>query len=163
MTSLSLAVLGPLAVTRAGAPVVDFGYNKVRALLAFLAVEPNRPQSRAHLCALLWPDLPEAASRRNLSQALTQLRRALDLPPPAEPLLLSNQTDVQLNPNWSITVDALEFIRLLEASERHPHHSWHTCAECAGRLRAALDYYHGDFLVGLALPDSVPFEEWSLL
>ena len=166
MALLTVSVLGPLLVTRDTAPVDDFGYNKVRALLVYLAVEAGPPHQSAYLCSLLWPDQPDRASRRNLSQALTQLRRlfgglgALEV---SAPLLNSSLETVQLNPAAAVEVDAAQFIGLLAASERHAHRSWHTCAACAERLQTALKLYRGDFLAGFSLPDSAPFEEWAII
>jgi predicted ATPase/DNA-binding SARP family transcriptional activator len=169
MALLAVSVLGPLLVLRDALPLDEFRYNKVRGLLVYLSVEASQPHSRLHLCALLWPELPEPAARRNLRQALTQLRRALHEGEAgdhvaAQPLLLSTpDDDVQLDPDQAVAVDAAQFARLLEACDRHAHRSWHTCAACAGRLQAALKLYRGDFLAGFALPDSAPFEEWALL
>ncbi len=166
MALLTVSVLGPLLVTRDTGPVNDFGYNKVRGLLVYLAVEAGQPHQRAHLGSLLWPDQPDRGSRRNLSQALTQLRRILGGTGASEasgPLLNSSLETVQLNPAAAVEVDAAQFISLLAASERHAHRSWHTCAACAERLQAALKLYRGDFLAGFSVPDSAPFEEWALI
>ncbi|MBL8057222.1 MAG: AAA family ATPase, partial [Anaerolineales bacterium] len=158
MPSLSVSVLGPLHVALADAPVAAVGYSKVRALLAYLAVEAGRPHPRAELCALLWPDRPEAAARRNLTQALTALRRTL-----GEAWLLAGPEVVRLNPERDLIVDAARFGALLDTAERHAHRSWPTCRPCADRLEAALALYRGDFLAQFFLPDSAPFEEWALL
>jgi DNA-binding SARP family transcriptional activator len=53
MGGLSLALLGPMQVTRDGQPVSGFTQAKVRALLAYLAVEANHPHSREALALLL--------------------------------------------------------------------------------------------------------------
>lgn len=58
MTRLLLSVLGPLQATLDGQPVTGFESNKVRAMLAFLAVEAHRPHSRDALIGLLWPAQP---------------------------------------------------------------------------------------------------------
>ena len=58
MARLSLALLGPLQITLDGQPVSGFEYNKARALLAYLAVEADRPHHRDALVGLLWPDCP---------------------------------------------------------------------------------------------------------
>jgi DNA-binding SARP family transcriptional activator len=79
-------------------PLGGFEYNKVRALLAYLAVETGHPQPRGHLCALFWPDLSESAARQNLSQALTRLRQALGDKQAATPFLLTTTESVRLNP-----------------------------------------------------------------
>jgi predicted ATPase/DNA-binding SARP family transcriptional activator len=160
---LSLSLLGPLEVRLDGQPVSGFEYNKVRALLVYLAVEASQPHTRASLCALLWPELPEKSVRQNLSQALTALRRALVEKDSATPLLLTTTETVQLDPEAHVEVDAAHFATLLAEAERHAHRSWHTCSQCADRLREALALYRGDFLAHFFLPDSAPFEDWALL
>jgi DNA-binding SARP family transcriptional activator len=44
MSRLSVYLLGPLRVTPDGEPVTSFESDKVRALLAYLAVESEAPQ-----------------------------------------------------------------------------------------------------------------------
>ena len=78
MRRITIRLLGPFEVTIDGAPVTTFEYAKVRALLAYLAVEAARAHPRAELATLLWPDQPERSARGSLSQALTTLRNALD-------------------------------------------------------------------------------------
>ncbi len=95
---LSLSLLGPLDIRLNGEPVGGFEYNKVRALLAYLAVEAGQPRTRGHLCALLWPEAPERAARQNLSQALTRLRQALRDSSAPIPFLLATTESIQLNP-----------------------------------------------------------------
>jgi predicted ATPase/DNA-binding SARP family transcriptional activator/Tfp pilus assembly protein PilF len=152
-----------LEVRLDGQPVSRFEYNKVRALLVYLAVEASYPHTRASLCALLWPDLPERVARQNLSQALTRLRHALgDIDAPT-PLLLVTTDTVQLNPEAAGEVDATRFVSLIEGSEAHAHHNWRTCTPCAERLREAVTLYRGDFLARFYLSDNAPFEEWALL
>ena len=75
--ALSLSLLGTYGVTLHGAPAAGIESDRVRALLAYLAVESDRPHRRQVLAALLWPDRPESRARGNLRQALYNLRRAL--------------------------------------------------------------------------------------
>ena len=77
MAHLSLALLGPLQVRLDGALVTAFESDKVRALLAYLVVEADRPHRRAALAGLLWPERPERAAHLSLNQALSNLRRAI--------------------------------------------------------------------------------------
>ena len=59
-------------------PIAGFESNKVRALLAYLAIETDRPHSRDELVGLLWPEQPDATARANLRQALAN-RLCLDV------------------------------------------------------------------------------------
>ena len=63
MGHLSICLLGPLRVTIDEEPATGFESDKVRALLAYLAVEAGYPQRRETLAGLLWPDWPERAAR----------------------------------------------------------------------------------------------------
>src|SRR5262245_34320650 len=77
MATLELTLLGTLHVARGGLTVGHFHSDKVRALLAYLATEADRPHARASLAALLWPEQSNAAALRNLSQTLVRLREVL--------------------------------------------------------------------------------------
>ena len=77
MARLSISTLGSLIATLDGEAVLSFESDKVRALLAYLAVESERPHRREKLVALLWPDQSEERARASLSQALYNLRRVL--------------------------------------------------------------------------------------
>ncbi len=43
MSCLTISLLGSMTTSLDGQPVTNFGYDKVRALLAYLAVESERP------------------------------------------------------------------------------------------------------------------------
>ena len=161
MRHLTVRVLGPFEVTIDSAPVTGFAYAKVRALLAFLAVEAHHPHPRAELATLLWPEQPERTARANLSKALTTLRTALDDSHTAQPLVLSDAQVVQLDPQCAVDLDLSRFLGLLALCDAHAHRSWRTCAGCAEHLHEALDLYRGSFLVDLPIADSAVFEEWA--
>ena len=77
MPHLQLTLLGAFQATLDGQPVVGFESNKVRALLAYLAVEADRPHPRATLAGLLWPERPDCDALANLRYALSNLRQAI--------------------------------------------------------------------------------------
>jgi len=56
MPLLTLRVLGLLQVAGAGTPLSTLESDRARALLAYLAVEADRPHRRETLIGLLWPD-----------------------------------------------------------------------------------------------------------
>jgi predicted ATPase/DNA-binding SARP family transcriptional activator/Flp pilus assembly protein TadD len=163
MARLSLSLLGPLHVTLDGMPASGFGYNKVRALLAHLAVEADRAHHRDALVGLLWPDLPDKAARTNLRQALTTLREALGDATAATPFLLVTRETVQFNPQSSYDLDVLVLETCLAECRSHSHRGPDRCRPCAARMKEAVAHYRGDFLAQFSLPDSTQFEEWTLL
>ncbi|MCL4861976.1 MAG: tetratricopeptide repeat protein, partial [Caldilineaceae bacterium] len=162
MSAFVMRLLGAFEAVAGDQPVRAFRSVKNQALLAYLAVESNRPHTRAALAGLLWPDQPEEAARRNLRQALFQLRSILPENPATGPLLLVEQTRVRFAATSGAWVDAAAFVALLETCERHEHDSPPTCAACLARLDEAATLYRGEFLRGLFVDDSPPLEEWML-
>ena len=90
---LSLSFLGTFQVKLNHEPVTNFGYDKVRALLAYLALESSFPQRRELLITLFWPDQTETVARKSLNQALYILRRAVgDSQSSAVPFVIADRT-----------------------------------------------------------------------
>jgi predicted ATPase/DNA-binding SARP family transcriptional activator len=146
MTSLSLSLLGGFQVISDHLPVARFATAKVRGLLAYLAVEGERPHPRAALAALFWPELPDALALRNLAQSLVRLRAALG--DAADSVLDVNRLTMQ----WRAaeTVDVTTFVRLAGSSE-------------LADLEAAANLYGGEFLAGFGFDGCDAFDEWLLL
>jgi predicted ATPase/DNA-binding SARP family transcriptional activator len=163
MAGLSLAVLGPLQVTLHGTPVTVFESDKVRALLAYLAVEADRPHRRDALAGLLWPDRTERGAHLNLNQALANLRGAIGDRTATPSFLSITREAIQFNRASDYELDVEAFIARLAASDQHPHRHLETCKSCVQRLRQAADLYRSSFLAQFFLSDSAAFEEWALL
>jgi predicted ATPase/DNA-binding SARP family transcriptional activator len=163
MPRLSLALLGPLQVILDGAPISAFESDKVRALLAYLAVEADRPHRRDALAGLLWSDRPERAAHLNLNQALANLRGAIGDRTATPSFLSITRETVQFNRASDYELDVEIFTALLAACEQHLHRHPETCTSCVQRLRQAADLYRGSFLAQFFLSDSAAFEEWALL
>lgn len=141
----SVQLLGTLQVHHRGTAVIRFGGDKVRAMLAYLAVEADRPHAREVVAGLFWPDLPTNGALRNLTQTLVRLREALGS---CEPIVTTRQA-VQ----WraaAAEVDVATFIRLSASAEPDD-------------LARAAALYRGEFLAGFTLPECETFEEWLLL
>lgn len=155
MARLRLRLLGPFRATLDGEPVTSFETDKVRALLAYLAVEAERPHRRQDLTGLLWPDWPERSARANLRNALSNLRQAIGDRQAQPPFLLISRDSLQFNLASDHWLDVRAFEELVEADE----------GEESGiqRLEAALALYGAAFLEGFSLKDSAGFEDWSLL
>ncbi len=163
MPHLSLALLGPIQVTLDGQPITPFKYDKVAALLVYLAVEASRAHEREALIGLLWPDLPEEAARNNLRQALVKLRDAIGDRTADPPFLLTSRATLQFDRASACHLDIVAFTTLLYACDHHVHRHPESCKTCAQHLQQAVDLYQGSFLVEFFLPDSAAFEEWALV
>lgn len=187
MSRLALTLLGPLEISRDGRPLA-LPYDKVRALLVYLAAEPQRRHARAAVADLLWPDQQGPAARHSLCQALMSLRHALD--DDADRLLAVTRQDVGFMPDADTAIDYLRVSQLLAACDRHPHPNPHLhphphsnphanagqapwsasdddCAECARHRASVAELYRGPFLADLHLAslapggDASPFAEWA--
>jgi len=163
MPRLTLSLLGPFHVTLDNHTVSSFAYDKVRALLAYLVVEADRPHRREALAELLWPDQPATTARHSLSQALTTLRQVLGDHTMTPPYLFVTRESVQWNRASDYVVDVASFMALIDACQHHAHPRRETCAHCGRQLEQAVALYKGEFLTQFTIRDSAAFEEWALL
>ena len=152
MEGLQLNLFGKPEVVLNGAPVTAFESAKVQALFYYLAVT-GQAHSRDTLAALLWGDLPEATARRNLTKALTNLRRLL------EPYVLIERHSIAFNHQIPAAVDVVIFQAAVESSALlEPDNPERDLAP----LRQAVGLYRGDFLEGFYVKNALEFEEWAL-
>ncbi len=152
MPRLLLCLLGPFQATLDGQPITDFKSIKVRALLAYLAVEADRPHSRETLAGLLWPEYADRAALDNLRYTLSDLRGAIGDRHATPSFLRIARDTLQFNPDSDFDLDVKVFQQHI-ADRSDP----------IDRLRVAIDLYRGRFLDGFSIGDSAPFEEWALL
>jgi DNA-binding SARP family transcriptional activator/NAD(P)-dependent dehydrogenase (short-subunit alcohol dehydrogenase family) len=159
MARLSLHLLGPFHVTLADTPVTGFRYDHVRALLAYLAVEADRPHRREALAGLLWPDQPDRTALENLRHALYQLQQAIGNREASPPFLLISREALQFNLDSDHLIDVALFERLT-ADEGGAIPLLHR--ERQARKQRAVVLYRGAFLQDFFLKGSNLFEEWLL-
>ena len=150
MPHLSISLLGPIEITLDGEPISGFDSDKVRALLAYLAVEADRPHRRESLAGLLWPDWPERSARKNLSNALYHLRQVIRDAEATPPFFLIDREAIQFSRESEHTLDVAVFQAV-------------AAGESAEGWQEAMALYRGPFLEGFSLADSAPFEDWALL
>lgn len=147
MTHLSLSVLGPFQVTLGGQLVTGFDSAKVRALLAYLAVEADRPHPREALAGLFWPDYPDRSALNNLRSALANLREVISDRQAKPPFLLVTRDTIQFNTASDCSLDLSGLAGLIGLE--------------IDQLEQVVSAYRGGFLEGFSC-DSAPFEEWVL-
>ena len=154
---LSLSLLGPFRAVLGDGSQPAFRTDKLRALLAYLAIEADQPHRRESLATLLWPEMPEQAAHNNLRKSLHRLRAALG-PTGAAVLSISRQT-VQLN-SATVDVDVNAFEDKVRAARTHAHRRLFLCQDCQEQLTHATRLYRGEFLAGFGLAQAMGFEEW---
>ena len=158
MAHLSLSCLGPFHVMLDGQPVTGFKSNKVRGLLAYLAVESERPHHREVLAGLFWPDWPDSEALSNLRYALSNLRRVIGDRTAEPPYLLITRDTLQFNTVSDYSLDVSTFTDQMAAATGTARD-----VRDLARVEEALELYRGAFLEGFSIRDSVAFEEWSSL
>jgi TolB-like protein/DNA-binding SARP family transcriptional activator/Flp pilus assembly protein TadD len=141
---VELRLLGRFAasVGDAAPAVLAIASPRLRAILAYLAMQPAYTETRERLASLLWGDSSDKQARQSLRQCLVALRRELGA---HEAALVVERETVGLDAS-EIAVDARELLTLAEQPDE------------AG-ARRALALYRGEFLDGLEL-DLEPFRDW---
>ena len=148
MARLSILLLGPFQVTLNGQPATGFESSKVKALLAYLAAEADRPHARETLAGLLWPDYPHRSALNNLRSALANLRQAIGDQQADPSFLLITRDTLQFN---LASDHALDIAGLPNLPGRSIEQVERTTVAC-----------RGSFMEGFSLADGPPFEEWML-
>ncbi len=150
MAELSLELLGPFQATHNGLAITGLTSDRLRALLAYLAVEADRPHLRPSLAAFLWPEAGYQEACSSLRYALSRLRRALGDHNAATPFLTVSRDALQFNRESRYTLDVASFLQLAASHQE-------------ADLKAAIAFYRGPFLEGISALDSPAFDEWLLI
>ncbi len=142
LTKYKLFLFGGFQLKGSDGRLIDPGPRKVKALLGWLAVNPDIEHPREKVAAMFWPDSEEDVARHSLRQALASLRKVM----PDETSPLKASKDFVLLDRSKIEVDALDF----------------EAALAIGEVRASAeitDLYQGEFLAGCN-PRADLFESW---
>ncbi len=154
MSTLEIRLLGGFDARLDGRQIAGFESQKVRALLAYLALQRDRGVSRERAASLLWAEKSDESARRNLRQAIHNLRTTF-AGAGGDGLLESDRHFLRLDPSRELSVDVERFERALRRgftpSGPDPY-----------QLTVAARLYNGDFLAGFFIKDSPPFEEWLI-
>ena len=142
MANMTLTLFGGFEASIGGQPIT-LAKKKARALLAYLALNPDQAHSREKIAGLLWGNSGEEQARASLRQTLTAMRRALS-PEDTDGLVIDGEA-FSLNASTT-TVDVLEFGKAL--AEDGPR-----------ALERAVGLYRGELLEGFSLREP-GFQEW---
>ena len=130
-------LFGAVEASRGEQTLSHWPTRAVAALLARLALEPDRVHPREELIELLWPGVELATGRNRLRQALSTLKRLLEPPElKAPPVLLADRLGVRVRPG-ALDSDVARF-------QRHQR---------GAQGQAALALYRGELMPGF-------YDEW---
>ncbi len=119
--------------------------RKAKALLAWLALNPDQEYPREKLAGILWPDSSEVQARHSLRQALSVLRKVL----PANSELLHATKDWILLSGSQLRLDVQLFNQALEKADPQS-------------LDDAIKLYQGSLLEGCN-PGADSFDDWLFI
>jgi DNA-binding SARP family transcriptional activator len=137
-----LTLLGAFGA-RHEAGAVNLPTRKAQALLAYLALAPDRAHERDTLCGLLWGETGRDQAFSSLRQTLFGIRKAL--PPELKGAIIASGRTVALDAS-QVQSDAARFAA-------------HVAQPTRAGLEAAAALYQGQLLEGFAIAEA-PFEEW---
>ena len=155
MERLQINLLGEFSVGLGQQAITRFRSAKSRALLAYLAAQPQRDHARTTLATLLWGDLPESAAKTNLRIELSNLHKLLA----DHPALVIARNSVRFDLT-DTAVDVADFQAAVTSFRALPVETQRTQIQ---RLSAAVERYGGEFLYGLPVVDAQEFDEWRVL
>ena len=147
MPTLNIRLLGNFSLALANTELTGAHTARLQALVAYLLLHRDAPQSRQQVAFLFWPDTNEAQAHTNLRQLLHALRHRL---PRSEAFLEVTDKTVRWRGDAPFTLDAAEFEAALAEAPR---------SEGSARLAAlerAVASYGGDLLPGC-------YDDWLLL
>jgi predicted ATPase/DNA-binding SARP family transcriptional activator/predicted negative regulator of RcsB-dependent stress response len=144
--------------------LTSFESNKVRALLAYLAVEADQPHPRDALTGLLWPHRSDRDALSNLRYALYNVRNVLGDRQADRPFFVITRQKLQFNRASDHSLDVATFqdqvAGLATDSRIEGVTELSTQPDRRRALQSAVSLYRGPFLHGFSLDDSPAFEEW---
>lgn len=138
---LRIELLGAFRVSEDGQPLSINSTPRLQALLAYLILRRDAPQSRKRVAFLFWPDSTDEQALANLRNLWHRLRRSL---PRIDPCLLADEATVAWrNAPGICAVDVVEFELRLRHAALHPQPD-----EQIGALEQAVSLYRGELLPG---------------
>jgi len=133
MTKLEVKLLG-FPMVKLNRKLLEFPYKKVEALFYYMVVK--KKVSRDRIASLLWGDMIDGAARKNLRNALYQLKQKIG------PTLINtpDRSTIELDKGIEIKSDLDAFL-----NEEGPN---------------AVEAYKGEFLQGFEVKKAPEFSNW---
>ncbi|AQV96887.1 6-hydroxy-D-nicotine oxidase [Cupriavidus necator] len=144
----SVRLFGEFHLDGADAPMPDANSPRLQALLAYLILHRDVPQSRQQLAFLFWPDSTQAQARNALRQLLFHLRKSW---PHAASFVHADAQMVRWLPDSAFDLDVAQFKSALATAARAASNN--DAATEEELLTHAAELYRGDLLASC-------YDEW---
>ncbi len=151
---LSVFMLGSFRLFRNGRPVVSWPGTRTPRIVRRIAAHRGRPVPREILIDLFWPEADVETGRRNLHQAIYQIRSMLRDDRDAQSAILYENDAYSMDGRLGVWCDADVFEANIEAGRAAMRDGRISVA--IEEFRAAETRYLGDYL------EDTPYEDWCL-
>ena len=125
--------------------------QRATELFLLLISADSHTLTRSHIAAQLWPELDPIAANNNVRVSLSRLRHALSDTTTINPLIIADNTRIQLQIPPHSTIDIDEFRHAVNAARRI-----YDNRTALPHLRHAVDLYRGPYLA------DQPIADWQL-
>jgi DNA-binding SARP family transcriptional activator len=150
--SLHIKLFGEFYLASDGLPIHGVKSERLQALLAFMLLHWNAPQTRQQVAVHLWPDAIEGDAKANLRRRLHELKQLI---PDADRWLRVETKTIQ----WLLTehcfVDVVQFETAITQSQSAQSES----AQSQQALEQAATLYQGDLMPSCYDDWIVPYRE----
>jgi len=158
---LYLKFFDAFSATFKNSQIINFRSQKIKALLVYLAVEAGRVHQRDTLVDLLWSEQPTVSGKKNFSQSLSRLQRAIANQQAVPPYLIITRHTVQWNLDSGYWLDVNTFLQATENALSQVEQFQFELSTAYEQLETAYNLYQGDFLAGFFVADAPEFDNCS--
>lgn len=152
---LKVYCLGPFRVYQNGQLVEKWNGNKCRSLLKYLVIHRERPVLSEVLMDLLWAEADPDTARKNLHQAIFNLRQTLRNSCPDISYILLGDSSYYLNPELEVYLDSETFIQHYQNGHRLESQGY--LPQAMKEYKLADSLYKGEFLA------EDLYEDWTTI
>ncbi|MFN3726414.1 MAG: BTAD domain-containing putative transcriptional regulator [Allosphingosinicella sp.] len=150
MNPWKLKLLGDCALLSPSGHTTRLSTRKSLALMAYLAMQPDRRARRQRISDLLWEDADAEQGRLHVRKALWLVRSESAKTEADGPAPVAGDGEFLAIPDGMVATDVDEFVAAAEGAGDDPE-----------LLEAAAALYAGDFLGGFAIRNASAFEDWA--
>ena len=153
---LDITTLGGLTFKLGKKIITEFTSRKAEALLVYLALSEKEMVNREELASILWEESPEPEALLNLRVVLSNLKKLFP-----DHLQITRRKVGWVN-NAHFIVDAIRIHDVISSITGSYNPRKSIVYSDAKTVMTIVQLYHGDFLQGFYIKNSIAFENWLM-